>query len=354
MEELKKSKLLLAGAQDYGMISLEQELKQAGFVYVRTVVDARETIQLLNSYQPDILFLNGQTTKDETEQTLRNIRERAGNKIFLPIVIIADNMASDEKYKLLNAGANEFISMPFDQVEVFLRIINLLRTRRLQYSLQQYDAQLEEKVLQRTEELQHAKFEILDLLGRAAEYRDDMTGQHTQRVGWLSGKIAAYMNLPEHQVEMIRMAAPLHDIGKIGIPDAVLLKPGRFEEAEFEVMKTHTVIGHRILEGTSFSVLQLAGIIAKYHHEKWDGTGYPEGLKGEQIPLPARIVALADFYDALTHERPYKRAWTPLETLEEVQRQRGKHFDPLVTDAFHELFANEDLSNIVFDEIYAG
>ncbi len=354
MEELKKSKLLLAGAQDYGMISLEQELKQAGFVYVRTVVDARETIQLLNSYQPDILFLNGQTTKDETEQTLRNIRERAGNKIFLPIVIIADNMASDEKYKLLNAGANEFISMPFDQVEVFLRIINLLRTRRLQYSLQQYDAQLEEKVLQRTEELQHAKFEILDLLGRAAEYRDDMTGQHTQRVGWLSGKIAAYMNLPEHQVEMIRMAAPLHDIGKIGIPDAVLLKPGRFEEAEFEVMKTHTVIGHRILEGTSFSVLQLAGIIAKYHHEKWDGTGYPEGLKGEQIPLPARIVALADFYDALTHERPYKRAWTPLETLEEVQRQRGKHFDPLVADAFHELFANEDLSNIVFDEIYAG
>jgi len=130
------------------------------------------------------------------------------------------------------------------------------------------------------------------------------------------------------------MAAPLHDIGKIGIPDDILLKPGRYEPREFERMKTHTVIGAAIVQESSFELLKLAGAIARWHHEKWDGTGYPDGLRGEDIPLAARIVALADYYDALTHERPYKRAWTREETIEEIKRQRGQHFDPAIVDAF--------------------
>jgi putative two-component system response regulator len=193
-------------------------------------------------------------------------------------------------------------------------------------------------VRERTKELQQAQLEILQLLGRAAEYRDDITGRHTQRVGLLSGLIASRIGLSEQQIHMIQMAAPLHDIGKIGIPDDILLKPGRFEPEEFERMKTHTTIGANILEGSNFTVLRIAGIIARSHHEKWDGSGYPHGLKGEEIPLEARIVALADFYDALINERPYKRAWSPIEAITEVEKQRGIHFDPQVVEALIHLY----------------
>jgi putative two-component system response regulator len=193
---------------------------------------------------------------------------------------------------------------------------------------------LEDKVRERTEELQRSRLEILQLLGRASEYRDDITGRHTLRVGALAGLIATRLGLPEEDAKTIRMAAPLHDIGKIGIPDDILLKPGRYEAHEFERMKTHTVIGADIVQDSSFELLKLAGAIARWHHEKWDGTGYPDGMRGEDIPLAARIVALADYYDALTHERPYKRAWSLEETIEEIKRQRGRHFDPAIVDAF--------------------
>jgi putative two-component system response regulator len=174
----------------------------------------------------------------------------------------------------------------------------------------------------------------LELLGRTSEYRDDVTEQHTQRVGQLSGMIARELGLPASEAELIRLASPLHDIGKIGIPDRILLKPGRFTEEEFEEMKTHAGIGASILDGSLFPVLQVAKVIALTHHERWDGRGYPSGLKGSDIPLAGRIVAIADFYDALTHQRPYKQAWTKEETVEEIRKQRGAHFDPEIVDAF--------------------
>jgi putative two-component system response regulator len=252
--------------------------------------------------------------------------------------MLTADTTSEVRQQGLQAGVNDFLTKPYDRVEVILRINNLLRTRFLHLELQQNNSTLEEKILKRTNELQLAKFEILQVLGRAAEYRDDMTGQHTQRVGDLSALIASQIGLPQQQVELIRKAAPLHDIGKIGIPDELLLKPGRYEPHEFERMKAHTTIGESILQGSYFDVLKLAGVIARSHHEKWDGTGYPHGLKGEDIPIEARIVALADFYDALTHERPYKRAWTSEEALAEVERQRGLHFEPKIVDAFIQLY----------------
>ena len=161
-----------------------------------------------------------------------------------------------------------------------------------------------------------------------------MTGKHTQRVRQNSALLARALNLPEEQVELIRQAAPLHDVGKIGIPDHVLLKPGRLTAEEFEQMKSHATIGAGTLSGSRFPLLQLAEEIAITHHERWDGTGYPRALKEEEIPLVGRIVAIADVFDALTHERPYKEAWTEEEAIAELERQKGRQFDPRVVEAF--------------------
>ena len=183
-------------------------------------------------------------------------------------------------------------------------------------------------------ELEHAQFEMLARLAAAAEYRDDETGQHTRRVGNLSVTIAEGLGLPESEVELIRLAAPLHDIGKIAIPDAVLGKPGKLTGDEYEQMKTHTAVGAQMLAGSDFALVELAEEIAASHHEKWDGSGYPAGLAGEAIPIAGRIVAVADVFDALTHQRPYKKAWSVEDAITEMRNQSGRHFDPKVLEAF--------------------
>jgi putative two-component system response regulator len=191
--------------------------------------------------------------------------------------------------------------------------------------------------------LEEAQFETLARLAAAAEYRDDDTGEHTRRVGDLAGRLAEALGLPAELVQLIRRAAPLHDVGKIGIPDAILLKPGRLTEEEFDHMKRHTTIGARMLSGGASTQIALAEQIAGTHHERWDGTGYPVGLAGEAIPIAGRIVAVADVFDALTHARPYKQAWPHAEALAELHRQRGRQFDPRVIDAFLTLDHTTDL-----------
>ncbi|MGG1663365.1 HD domain-containing phosphohydrolase [Brevibacillus sp. NRS-1366] len=344
MDEIKLAKILIVDDQEYNISLLERILGRAGFTRLYSTMDPLQIEHLLMEVDPDIVLLDLHMPGMDGLQALKLIREQTKTDGYLPVLMLTADHTSEAKQQGLQAGANDFLTKPFDRTEVVLRINNLLKTRYLHNQLQQYNNTLEERVRQRTEDLQKAKLEILQLLGRASEYRDDMTGRHTQRVGRLSGLIAERLGLAEQEVDMIRMAAPLHDIGKIGVPDDILLKPGRFEPHEFERMKSHTKIGSNILEGSSFALLKLAGIIAQSHHEKWDGSGYPQGLKGEAIPLAARIVALADFYDALTHERPYKRAWTPEETLAEVEKQRGKHFDPQIVDAFIQLIRESAIS----------
>jgi PAS domain S-box-containing protein/putative nucleotidyltransferase with HDIG domain len=192
--------------------------------------------------------------------------------------------------------------------------------------------------LEAQENLQAAQHEALQRLAIAAEYRDDETGQHTRRVGDLSARLAAELGLAAEEVELLRRAAPLHDVGKIGIPDTILLKPGRLTPDEFDQVKTHTVIGAKMLAGGGFPLLETAECIARSHHERWDGTGYPAGLAGGDIPLAGRIVAIADVFDALTHNRPYKSAWSKEEGLAEIEAQRGRQFDPELVDAFRMLF----------------
>ncbi|MGH2371927.1 MAG: HD domain-containing phosphohydrolase, partial [bacterium] len=236
--------------------------------------------------------------------------------------------------RALAGGAKDFLTKPVDATEVVLRIRNLLETRMLHLQLQDQNEILEEKVLDRTRELEQAQIEILERLALAAEYRDDDTGQHTYRVGETSGHIARALVLPDAQVELIRRAAPLHDVGKIGIPDNILLKPGKLTPDEFEVMKTHTTIGVRILSGSKFPLLQLAREIALAHHERWDGAGFPEGLTGEAIPLEARIVAVADAYDAMTSNRPYRKALSREEAWGILWDGAGTQWDEHIVEAF--------------------
>lgn len=201
---------------------------------------------------------------------------------------------------------------------------------------------LEERVQERTAELAQSQIEILSRLARAAEYRDDDTGQHTQRVAHTATLLAQSLGLPMEQVELIHQAAPLHDVGKIAISDLILLKPGKLTDEEFDMMKTHSPIGAAMLSNGHSEVVQMAECIAGAHHERWDGRGYPQQLSGEQIPLEGRIIAVADVFDALTHERPYKKAWSVAETVTEIARQSGKQFDPQVVEAFLKL-THEDL-----------
>lgn len=191
------------------------------------------------------------------------------------------------------------------------------------------------------DEVTAAQQEVLHRLALAAEYRDDDTGQHTRRVGDLSARLAERIGLPAAEVDLIRRAAPLHDVGKIGVSDAILLKPGPLTAAEFAQVKAHTVIGAKMLGGRGFPLLEVAEQIAVSHHERWDGSGYPHGLAGEEIPLVGRIVALADVFDALTHDRPYKSAWSIEESLDEIRRQRGRQFDPDLAETFVELITSE-------------
>jgi putative two-component system response regulator len=238
------------------------------------------------------------------------------------------------------------LTKPFDPIEVELRIRNLLDTRRLQLALQRQNQTLEERVEARTHDLDLARLETLERLALAGEYRDDNTHEHAQRVGRTVALLAGSIGLDSVEVERLRRAAPLHDIGKIGIPDAILLKPARLDEHEYELMKAHTTIGHQILTGSGSQVLQLSAEIALTHHERWDGKGYPNALAGEAIPLAGRLTAVADVFDALMHRRPYKEAWPLDAALAEIGVGSGRRFDPAVIEAFRTLDAEALLAPI--------
>jgi putative two-component system response regulator len=198
----------------------------------------------------------------------------------------------------------------------------------------QHAGSLRREVAERTRELEGEHVDALQRLTLEAENRDDDTSRHTERVGTTAAQIGAQLGMDREQVELLREAAALHDVGKLAIPDSVLLKPGSLSEEEFEVTKTHAAIGQRLLSGSSSAVLQMAAVIAGGHHERWDGSGYPAGLAGEGIPLVGRIVAVADVYDALTHDRPYKSLWPTEQAIGEIRRAAGSQFDPGVVDAF--------------------
>ncbi|MCP4295047.1 MAG: HD domain-containing protein, partial [Proteobacteria bacterium] len=235
--------------------------------------------------------------------------------------------------RALNSGARDFLVKPFNNQEALVRIHNLLEMRLAHKQLSQYSETLELEVRARTKEIESTQLEIVHRLGLAAEYRDNETGAHIVRMSHYSMEIGKMMGLNDKETDLILHSAPMHDIGKIGIPDNILLKPAKLTFEEFDIMKQHAVIGTGILSGAGSELLQAAGNIALTHHEKWDGTGYPNGLKGLDIPLHGRITACADVFDALTSKRPYKTPWTIDKAVDFVSEMSGKHFDPAVVDA---------------------
>jgi putative two-component system response regulator len=285
---------------------------------------------------PDLVLLDLHMPAPDGFDVLDQLQPWISEGALSVIVLTADTVR-ETRQKALISGARDFIVKPLDTMEVLLRIKNQLETRLLQVQLRRQALSLEQQVYEQHEDLDDARLEMLQRLARASEYRDDNTGDHTQRVGRTSAYVAAALELADEDVTIIRHAAKLHDVGKIAVPDSVLLKPGALDEHELELMKTHVRAGADMLANSRSPLLQVAEKVALTHHEWWDGTGYLSGLHGDEIPLPGRIVAIADVFDALTHDRPYKRA-VPLEVaLEEIRSLSGSQFDPRVVEAFETL-----------------
>jgi len=251
-------------------------------------------------------------------------------------VILTAQHGQDFLLRALNSGARDFITKPFYCNELLARVRNMLDAQLMHRMLYDQKAVLNEMVQTRTDELRRTRLQVVQQLGRAAEYRDNETGNHILRMSHISALLAKSIGWNEADCELMLHASPMHDIGKIGIPDHILLKPGKFEPEEWEIMKTHAVIGANILEGDDSELMKCAGEIALTHHEKWDGSGYPYGLSGEAIPLVGRIAALADVFDALTSVRPYKEAWTVEAAVDLIKENRGTHFDPDLVTVFLE------------------
>jgi len=249
----------------------------------------------------------------------------------------------DNKIKGFESGADEYITKPYEKNELLLRVKNMLKVKRYHDLLRDYSNILENEVIEKTKKLQEAYkkldaayLELIHRLGRAAEYRDDETGEHTKRVGKMCALMAEAMDFEDTFKKNIEYASPLHDLGKIGIPDNILLKPGRLTKEEMEVIKKHTIIGADILSGSSHPIIAMAETIALTHHERWDGKGYPRGLKGEEIPIEGRICAIVDFFDACTSERVYRPAMDVEKVVDIIKSEKGKHFDPELVEVFLE------------------
>ena len=330
--QFTKARILIIDDEPASVEVLRRVLEKGGFTRIHTTTDPREAVPLYMEARPDLILLDLHMPHFDGLQVMDALNEIT-EATYLPILMLTGDVSDEAKRKALSRGAKDFLNKPFTSDEVLLRIGTLLETRFLYLEIQSQNQMLEAKVRERTRELEGAQIEIIERLALAAEFRDDNTGQHTARVGQMASLIAKKIGLPEVQVTLIRRAAPLHDVGKIGVPDAILLKLGKLSPEEFAVVKTHTAIGARILSGSRFPILRLAEEIAFSHHERWDGSGYA-GNARDSIPLAGRIVAVADVFDALIQQRPYKDAWPVDQAVAEVERQRGQHFDPSLVDAF--------------------
>jgi putative nucleotidyltransferase with HDIG domain len=334
MVDLTAMRVLIVDDNAANVALVEQVLAQAGYSDVASTRDATTVPALCTSTNPDLLLLDLHMPGLTGYDVMAEIRELLDPPRSLPVLVLTADSSREARHRALSMGARDFINKPIDPTELLLRVGNLLRTRQLQQQLESRNVLLDEAVRIRTVQLEQARLESLVVLATMAEYHDYATANHTQRVGQIAALIAAALELPDQFVSTIQDAALLHDVGKVGISDRILLKRGRLSAEERMTMMRHVEIGARILGQARSPVLRAAAEIARSHHERWDGTGYLAGLAGEEIPLSGRITAVADVFDALTHERPYKTAWEVERALAEITGQAGRQFDPRVVAAF--------------------
>lgn len=336
---IKQGSILIVDDEKANVRLLEITLEDAGYTNVCSTTDSRQALALFRSNRPDLVLLDLAMPHLDGFAVMRQLHAEMATNVdvgdnAVPILVLTADAISATKHKALKEGAEDFLTKPLDEIEVLLRINNLLEARfhsvLLEAKVQERTRDLEK----RTQELEQSQLETLQRLALAAEYRDDDTGLHTKRVGLMSAQIAHVLGLPQAQVDLMMRAAPLHDVGKIGITDAILLKPDKLTDDEFSAMKEHAAIGAKMLSGSTSPWLRMAEEIALSHHERWDGRGYPQKLSGEDIPLVGRIVAVADVFDALTHERPYKKAWAVEDAVAEIESKSGTQFDERVVNAF--------------------
>jgi putative two-component system response regulator len=334
MTEFAHMRLLLVHGPGEGSERVHAALVQAGYTEILATTDPAHTLELCLAEGPDLVLLDLDVHGDSSHRALDAIRQLTDGADSLPVLALSAGASPELRRWALANGVRDFVGKPVDSTELLVRVQNALQTRYLQRQLRDRNGVLREAVRERTGEVDTAR-ESLSILAAIADYHDDDTYQHAQRVGTGAALIAQALDLDAQFVATVRDAAPLHDIGKVGISRRILLKPDKLTPAEWMHMMRHVEIGARILAPARSPVLRMASEIAGTHHERWDGNGYVAGLVGAEIPLAGRITALADVWDTLTHERPYKPAWDEDRALAEINAHAGAHFDPRIVEAFH-------------------
>jgi len=334
-----KPKIFVVDDEERNRRLMEALLVPLGYDVV-LAADGEEALRKVKETPPDVILLDVMMPGISGFDVAKKLKENGETKI-IPIVMVTALQDVETRIRALEAGADDFLSKPVDKTELQARVRSLVQVKAYNDHMRDYQKELEAEVTKRTEELRQAfetiKTASLDTiyrLSRASEYKDEDTGAHIKRMSNYSAAVARQMGLSKDDVDSILYASPMHDAGKIGIPDKILLKPGKFAPDEWEIMKQHAVIGGKILSGSDSEFIKLAEVIALTHHEKWDGSGYPNGLRGTAIPLVGRIAAIADVFDALTSKRPYKEAFSLDKSFAIIREGRGSHFDPEVVEAF--------------------
>ena len=334
--KLKSSPIFVVDDEIVNLKLIERILESDGYSDITCVQTATEAITACEEKQPALILLDinmpGMDGFDVVDCLTRM------DKSVPPIVFVTAQDSHELRVRAFEKGVLDFISKPFDRLELLSRVKNLIALENAYLQLETRNQSLEEIVNDRTQELRQTQLEVVQKLGRAAEYRDNETGAHIIRMSNSSAVIANTLGFDQEFCNRILHASPMHDIGKIGIPDNILLKPMKLTPEEWKVMQTHTILGAEILNGSNSDLMQQASEIALHHHEKWDGSGYPHNLCEEEIPIACRIVALSDVFDALVSDRPYKKAWTVEDACDYINDQSGQHFDPAVVNAFHKCF----------------
>lgn len=363
-QRLFESKILIVDDQEHLGQTLKDLLEEENFSQVRYLGDPRQTVDTYKSFQPDLLILDIHMPHMDGFQVMADLKEVEKDS-YIPVLILTGETEIETRYRALKAGARDFLTKPFNAVETIARITNLLEVRLLHNNIREQNFLLERAVQERTHQLKEtleqlsgahknikaAYIDTIYHLTRASEFKDEDTSSHIKRISQYSGTIAEAFGLTPDHAELLFYASPMHDIGKIGIPDRILTKDDKLTSEEWSVMKKHTEIGAKILSGSTAPILKTGEVIAVSHHEHWDGSGYPYGLKGNYIPVEGRIVMLVDVYDALRSKRSYKKAMDHKSVCEIIMKGDHKvkpeYFDPRLLEIFPKIHSKMEK---IFDE----